>query len=131
MSNFDSWRLNWFKLFATDSLLDRLFQAIVPLHLMEFLIKFLSGLGRTISPLLLLSRLEFLWTNRSLSSVALDPFMNLKVNFANRSLYILSRLSHRVCIKTSAVLVSHGSPYTIRPCMDYQKIILRGEMAEN
>ena len=74
---------------------------------------FVSGLGRTISPFLLLSRLEFLWTNRSLSSAALYPSMPLKVNFANRTLYILSRLSHRVCIKTSAVLVSH-SPYTIR-----------------
>ena len=96
MSNFNSRRLNWLKLFAADSLLNRLFQAIAPLYLMEFLMKFVSGLGRTISPFLLLSRLEFLWTNRFLSSVALYTSMHLKVNFANHTLYILSRLSHRV-----------------------------------
>ena len=117
MSNFDSRRLNWFKLFAADSLLNMLFQAIAPLYLLEFLIKFVSGLGRTISPFLPLSRLEFLWKNRSLSSVALYPFMHLKVNSANRTLSILSRLSHCVCIKTSAVLVSHDRPYTIRPAL--------------
>lgn len=118
MSNFDSRRLNWFKLFAADSLLDRLFQAVAPPYLMEFLIKFVSGLGRTISPFLLLSRLEFLWTNRSLNSVALYPFMHLKVNSAHRILHILlSRLSHRVCVQTSAVLMSHDSPYTIRPAL--------------
>ena len=33
MSNFDSRCLNWFKLLATDSLLDRLFQAIAPIYL--------------------------------------------------------------------------------------------------
>lgn len=117
MSNFESRRLNWFKLFAADSLLERLFQVIAPLYLIEFLIKFVSELGRTVSPFLLLSRLEFLWTNRSLSFVALYPFMHLKVNSANRTLYILSRLSHRVCMKTSAVLVSHDNSYTIRPAL--------------
>ena len=117
MSNFDSRRLNWFKLLAADSLLDRLFQAVAPLYSMEFLIKFVSELGRTISPFLLLSRFEFLCTNRSLNSVALHPFMHLKVNCTSRTLYILSRLSHRVCVKTSAVLVSHDSPYTIRPAL--------------
>lgn len=98
VSNFDSRCLNWFKLFA-----------VVLLYLMKFLIKFVSGLGRTISPLLLLLRLEFLWTNRCWSSVALYPLMHLKVNSANRTLYILPRLSHCVCIKTSVVLVSHDT----------------------
>jgi len=60
MSNFDSSCLNWFKLLAADSLLDRLFQAIAPLYLIEFLIKFVSGLGRTISLFLLLLQLECL-----------------------------------------------------------------------
>ena len=98
-------------------MLDRLFRGIALLYLMYFLIEFVSGLEKTISPFPLLSRLEFLWANRSLSSVALYPFMQLKVNSANRTLYILSRLSHRVCIKTSAVLVSYYSPYTIRPAL--------------
>ena len=66
MLNFDRRRLNWFKLFAADSLLYRMFQAIAPLYLIGCFIKFVSGLGRTISPFLLLSRLEFLWTNMSL-----------------------------------------------------------------
>ena len=80
VSNFNSRRLNWFKLFAADSLLNRLFQAIA-LYLMELLIKFVSGLGRTISPFLLLSRLEFLWTNRFLSSVALYHFYAFEGEF--------------------------------------------------
>ena len=89
MSNFESSRSNWFKLFAADSLLDRLLRGIALRYLMEFLIEFVSGLGKTISPFPLLSRFEFLWTNRSLSSVALYPFTQLKVNSANRTLYIL------------------------------------------
>ena len=61
-------RLNSFTLFAADSLLDKLFQAIAPLYCMEFLVKFVSGLGRMMSPFRLLSRLVFLCTNKSLNS---------------------------------------------------------------
>ena len=52
--------MNSFKFLGVDSLLDKLFQAIAPLYLMEFLVKFVSGLGRMISAFLLLSRLDFL-----------------------------------------------------------------------
>jgi len=67
VSNLASKRLNSFTLFAADSLLDKLFQAIAPLYCMEFLVKFVSGLGR-MSPFHLLSRLEFLCTNKSMNS---------------------------------------------------------------
>ena len=43
------WQTLKLKLFVADSLMDRLFQAIAPLYLMDFLIKFVSGLGGAIS----------------------------------------------------------------------------------
>ena len=106
MSNFDSRRSNWFKLFAADGCSSSIFDGVphkICLWAWENNFQ--------------LSRLEFLWTNRSLNSVVLYSFMQLKVNSANRTLYILSRLSHRVCGKTSAVLMSHDSPYTVRPAL--------------
>ena len=44
---------------------------------MEFQIKFVSGLGKMMSSLLL--RPEFLCTNISLNSVAVKPFIHLKI----------------------------------------------------
>lgn len=68
MSNLVKKRLNSFKFLAADSLLERLFLAIAPLYCIEFLVKFVSSLGRMILPFLVLSRLEFLCTNISLNS---------------------------------------------------------------
>ena len=50
LSNFRKQRLKSFKVLAVVSMFVRLFQAIAPLYLMEFLIKFVSGLGRIMSP---------------------------------------------------------------------------------
>jgi len=44
VSNLASKRLNSFTLFAADSLLDKLFQAIAPLYCMEFLVKLMEFL---------------------------------------------------------------------------------------
>ena len=73
------------------------------------------GLGRMMFSFLL--RPEFLYKNKSLNSVTVYPFKHLKSNSVGRSLYIVSRLSHPVRIKTSSAPVSHGRPYTIRPAL--------------
>ena len=64
---------------------------------MEFLIKFVSGLGRIMSSFLL--RPDFLCMKRSLNSVTVKPFVHLKTNSVSRTLYIVSRLSHPVRVK--------------------------------
>ena len=115
VSNLVKKRLNSFKFLAADSLLERLFLAIAPLYCIEFLVKFVSSLGRMILPFLLLSRLEFLCTNISLNSEKLKPLLHLKTNSISRTLYIASKLFHCVSVKTA--LVSHGNPFTIRPAL--------------
>ena len=58
ISNFKRQRLNSFKVLTPVSLFVKVFHAIVPLKRMEFLIKFVSGLGRMMFSFLL--RPEFL-----------------------------------------------------------------------
>ena len=67
ISNFKRQRLNSFKVLAPVSLFVKVFHAIVPLKRMEFLIKFVSGLGRMMFSFLLWS--EFLCKNKSSNSV--------------------------------------------------------------
>ena len=117
MCNLVKKRLNSFKFLAADSMLERLFLAIAPLYCIEFLVKFVSSLGRMILPFLLLSRLEFLCTNISLNSEKLKPLLHLKTNSISRTLYIASKLFHCVSVKTSSALVSHGNPFTMRPAL--------------
>ena len=64
--NFTRQRLNSFKVLALVSLFVKVFHAIAPLKRMEFLIKFVSGLGRMMFSVL---RPEFLCKNKSLNSV--------------------------------------------------------------
>ena len=66
ISNFKRQRLNSFKVLAPVSLFVKVFHAIVPLKCMEFLIKFVSGLGRMMFSFLL--RPEFLCKNKSSNS---------------------------------------------------------------
>ena len=63
ISNFKRQRLNSFKVLAPVSLFVKVFHAIAPLKRMEFLIKFVSGLGRMMFSFLL--RPEFLCKNKS------------------------------------------------------------------
>ena len=67
VSNFARQRLNSFVILALVSLFVKVFHAIAPLKRMEFLIKFVSGLGRMMFSILL--RPEFLCKNKSLNSV--------------------------------------------------------------
>ena len=60
-------RLNSFKVLAPVSLFVKVFHAIAPLKRMEFLIKFVSGLGRMMFSFLL--QPEFLCKNKSSNSV--------------------------------------------------------------
>ena len=103
VSNFLKQRFKSFKVLAVVSMFVKLFQAIAPLYLMEFLIKFVSGLGRIMSSFLL--RPDFLCMKRSLNSVMVRPFIHLKTNSVSRTLYIVSRLSHPVRVNTSSALV--------------------------
>ena len=106
VSNFARQRLNSFKVLALVSLFVKVFHAIAPLKRMDFLIKFVSGLGRM--PMFsFVLRPEFLCKNKSLNSVTVQHFKHLKTNSVNRTLYIVSKLSHPVRIKTSSTLVSH------------------------
>ena len=66
VSHFTRQRLNSFKILALVSLFIKLFHVIAPLTRMEFLIKFVSGLGRMMFSFLL--RPEFLCRNKSLNS---------------------------------------------------------------
>ena len=65
--NFTRQRLNSFKVLALVSLFVKVFHAIAPLKRMEFLIKFVSGLGRMMFSFLLWP--EFLCKNKSLNFV--------------------------------------------------------------
>ena len=60
-------RLNSFKVFTPVSLFVKVFHVIAPLKRMEFLIKFVSGLGRMMFSFLL--RPKFLCKNKSSNSV--------------------------------------------------------------
>ena len=67
LSNFTRQRLNSFKVLVLVSLFVKVFHAIAPLKRMEFLRKFVSGLGRMMFSFLLPP--EFLCKNKSLNSV--------------------------------------------------------------
>ena len=108
VSNFRRQHLKSFNVVAVVSLFVKLFHAIAPLKLMEFLLKFVSGLGRIMSSFLL--QPDFLCINRSLNSVMVKPFIHLKTNSVSHTLYFVSRLSHPVRVNTSLALVSHGNP---------------------